>query len=289
MVQTNYFRNKASYMLWLLVTFMLCTQQMMAAKDNQEGQHINIDKVKYRIAYLCKMAPDTTKTPYNYWESETRLDIGNKTTHFYDRSKQVKDSIMAEQSNTGTYEGKKLPKVVLSWELYKNYPSDGETAFLDKLASNNYLCIEKVEVPNWEIIPDSSASIIGYKCQLAKTSFKGRIWYAWYTEDIPLNEGPWKLYGLPGLVLRAYDQREQYIFDAIGMASLNGSTHITFAQKKREKITQKELREAKDKFDAVETLHAMERKTGITFKGGLPAGAIKALNRRLKGNPIELE
>lgn len=289
MVQTNYFRNKASYMLWLLVTFMLCTQQMMAAKDNQEGQYINIDKVKYRIAYLCKMAPDTTKVPYNYWESETRLDIGNKTTHFYDRSKQVKDSIMAEQSNTGTYEGKKLPKVVLSWELYKNYPSDGETAFLDKLASNNYLCIEKVEVPNWEIIPDSSSSIIGYKCQLAKASFKGRIWYAWYTEDIPLSEGPWKLYGLPGLVLRAYDQSKQYIFDAIGMASLNGSTYITFAQKKREKITQKELREAKDKFDAVETLHAMERKTGITFKGGLPAGAIKALNRRLKGNPIELE
>lgn len=289
MVQTNYFRNKASYMLWLLVTFMLCTQQMIAAKDNQEGQCINIDKVKYRIAYLCKMAPDTTKVPYSYWESETRLDIGNKTTHFYDRSKQVKDSIMAEQYKIGIYEGKKLPKEVFSWELYKNYPSDGETSFLDKLASNNYLCIEKVEIPDWKIIPDSSSSIIGYKCQLAKASFKGRIWYAWYTEDIPLSEGPWKLYGLPGLVLRAYDQNKQYIFDAIGMASLNGYTHITFAQKKREKITQKELREAKDKFDAVETLHIMERKTGITFKGGLPAGAIKALNRRLKGNPIELE
>ena len=235
------------------------------------------------------MAPDTTKVPYSYWESETRLDIGNKTTHFYDRSKQVKDSIMAEQYKIGIYEGKKLPKEVFSWELYKNYPSDGETSFLDKLASNNYLCIEKVEIPDWKIIPDSSSSIIGYKCQLAKASFKGRIWYAWYTEDIPLSEGPWKLYGLPGLVLRAYDQNKQYIFDAIGMASLNGYTHITFAQKKREKITQKELREAKDKFDAVETLHIMERKTGITFKGGLPAGAIKALNRRLKGNPIELE
>ena len=235
------------------------------------------------------MVPDTTRVPYNYWESEMRLDIGSKTTHFYDRSKQVKDSIMAEQYKIGIYEGKKLPKVVFSWELYKNYPSDGETSFLDKLASNNYLCIEKVEIPDWKIIPDSSSYIIGYKCQLAKASFKGRIWYAWYTEDIPLSEGPWKLYGLPGLVLRAYDQSKQYIFDAIGMASLNGSTHITFAQKKREKITQKELREAKDKFDAVETLHAMERKTGITFKGGLPAGAIKALNRRLKGNPIELE
>ena len=273
----------------LLLAAILTVCSLNAQKGNKNEKVVNIDKVNYRITYNGKMASDTTKVPYNYWESETRLDIGNKTTHFYDRSKQVKDSIMAEQYKIGIYEGKKLPKVVFSWELYKNYPSDGETSFLDKLASNNYLCIEKVEIPDWKIIPDSSSYIIGYKCQLAKASFKGRIWYAWYTEDIPLSEGPWKLYGLPGLVLRAYDQSKQYIFDAIGMASLNGSTHITFAQKKREKITQKELREAKDKFDAVETLHAMERKTGITFKGGLPAGAIKALNRRLKGNPIELE
>lgn len=287
---TNYFRSKAFYMLWMLITFMMGTQQMMAAQDNQEGQHINIDKVKYRITYHCKMVPDTTQTPYNYWESETRLDIGNKTTHFYDRIKQLKDSIMTEQKNTGIYDDNKLPKGgAFSWELYKNYPSDGETSFLDKLASNNYLCIEKVEVPTWEIIPDSSTSIIGYKCQLAKASFKGRTWFAWYAEDIPVSEGPWKLCGLPGLVLRAYDQRKQYIFDAIGMATLNGSANITFAQKKREKTTQKELREAKNKFDAAETLHAIERKTGITLKGGLPAGAIKALNRRLKGNPIELE
>ena len=286
---TNYFRNKTLYMLWLLITFMLCSSQMMAAQNNQEGQYINLDKVKYRITYLSKMVPDTTNTPYNYWEGETRLDIGNKTTHFYDRIKQLKDSIMAKQDNTGIFDGKKLPKVVFSWELYKNYPSDGETSLLDKLSSNLYLCIEKVEVPNWEIIPDSSASIIGYKCQLAKAFFKGRLWYAWYTEDIPLNEGPWKLYGLPGLVLRAYDQRKQYIFDAIGVTTLNGSTNITFDQKKREKITQKELREVKNKFNAVETFHAIERKTGITLKGGLPEGAIKALNRRLKGNPIELE
>ena len=271
---------------FLAAIFIVCN---LTAKDNEEGNVINIDKVKYRITYICKMVPDTTKTPYNYWESETRLDIGNKTTHFYDRIKQLKDSIRTEQDKTGVYDTRKLPKGgILSWEFYKNYPSDGETSLLDRIASNYYLCIEKVEVPNWEIIPDSTTSIIGYKCQLAKASFKGRTWYAWYSEDIPLNEGPWKLYGLPGLVLHAYDQRKQYIFDAMGMATLNGSTNITYTQKEREKITQKELREAKNKFDAVETLHAVERKTGIVSKG-LPAEAIKALNRRLKGNPIELQ
>ncbi len=75
----------------------------------------------------------------------------------------------------------------------------------------------------------------------------------------------------------------------IGMSTLNGSTDITFTKKDREEVTQKQLRDAKHKFDAAETMKAVARKTGFTFKGGLPAGALKALNRGSKGNPIELE
>ena len=147
---------------------------------------------------------------------------------------------------------------------------------------------EQLEVPNWQLIPDSTTTIIGYRCLLAKALFKGRTWYAWYSEDIPISEGPWKISGLPGLVLLAYDQNKQYIFNAIGMSTLNGTESITFTEKAREKVTQKELREAKHKFDGAEALKATARKTGFTFKK-LPEGAIKALNRSNKGNPIELE
>ena len=72
------------------------------------------------------------------------------------------------------------------------------------------------------------------------------------------------------------------------MSTLNGTESITFTEKAREKVTQKELREAKNKFDGAEALKATARKTGFTFKR-LPEGAIKALNRSNKRNPIELE
>jgi GLPGLI family protein len=33
--------------------------------------------------------------------------------------------------------------------------------------------------------------------------------------DIPLNNGPWKFGGLPGLILKVYDEHQQYTFECI--------------------------------------------------------------------------
>lgn len=40
----------------------------------------------------------------------------------------------------------------------------------------------------------------------AEGDFLGRKWQVWYAEDIPVNSGPWKLGGLPGLILEAKDE-----------------------------------------------------------------------------------
>lgn len=117
---------------------------MNAQKDNKTENVVNIDKVNYRITYSGKMVPDTTKVPYTYWESEMRLDIGTKVTHFYDRTKQINDSIMDAQAKTGVHDiSKLLGGGKFHWEFYKNYPATGQTTLLDKVLSN-YLCIECV-------------------------------------------------------------------------------------------------------------------------------------------------
>ncbi len=275
--------------LTLLLATILAVCSMDAQTENKKGETVNLDKVKYRITYIGKMVEDTTNVPYHYTQSEMRLDISNKVTHFYDRTKQLIDSIVGEQAKTGVHDASKWPKGGrFSWHFYKNYPKEGQTAFLDNILGNYYQCTEKVETPDWQLIPDSTTILIGNKCQLAKARFKGRTWYAWYTEDIPMQEGPWKLFGLPGLILKAYDQGKQYIFEAEGMTTINGSADITFSKREREYVTQKELREAKHKFDGAEALRESARKTGFKFDK-LPTGAIKVLNRRYKGNPIELE
>ena len=34
------------------------------------------------------------------------------------------------------------------------------------------------------------------ECKKATTNFRGRYWEVWYTEDIPISQGPWKLCGI---------------------------------------------------------------------------------------------
>ena len=166
---------------------------------NSKEEVENIDNAKYRITYEGKWVNNPSIKPFIYTDSEMRLDIGEKATSFYDRTKQVKDSLMNEKAKTGNFDFSDLPKGGrFPFSYYKNYPSTGKSIQLESVGTTDYKCTENVETPNWQLIPDSATTIIGYHCQLAKTNFKGRTWYAWYAEDIPLPEGPWKLIGLPG-------------------------------------------------------------------------------------------
>ncbi|MDW8348544.1 MAG: GLPGLI family protein [Bacteroidia bacterium] len=57
----------------------------------------------------------------------------------------------------------------------------------------------------WQIYPENK-TIAHYNCQKAVTFFRGRAWEVWFTTEIPVSFGPWKLHGLPGLILEASTQ-----------------------------------------------------------------------------------
>lgn len=256
-----------------------------------KGEVVNIDNVKYRITYEGKWVNNPSIKPFIYTDSEMRLDIGDKVTVFYDRTKQVKDSLMQAKAKTGNFDFSDLPKGGrFPFTYYKNYPSAGKSLHLEAIGMENYQCTEDVETPDWQLIPDSTTEIIGYHCQLAKSNFKGRTWYAWYAEDIPMQEGPWKLCGLPGLILKAYDENHEYVFSAIGMNTLNGSTPITLTKDKREEITQKKLREAKEKFTPGMVLEGLDLKNAKVYdEKGNPMDLKKVMNKKNVFNPIELQ
>ena len=277
----------------MILAAILALGSLTAKAQMRSGvDTLTLDQVKYRITYDAKQVNDTTEIPYIYRKAQMRLDIGSNITHFYNQSKEQWEQQVLQMilSGGGLDLRKAEPVKCMDFEFLKNYPKNGQTLFQESWALRTYHCIEKTETPDWQLIPDSTTTIIGYHCQLAKTNFKGRTWYAWYAEDIPLPEGPWKLVGLPGLILKAYDENKEYSFTAIGMSTLTAPTPITFPKAKREEISQKDLREFKEKFTPgmmLETLNIKDVK--IQDEKGNPIDMKKFMNKKNVFNPIELQ
>ena len=57
---------------------------------------------------------------------------------------------------------------------------------------------------NWKIEKETK-KIGKFTCKKATTFFRGRNYTAWFDPEIALPYGPWKLNGLPGLILEAYE------------------------------------------------------------------------------------
>ncbi|MBP3248666.1 MAG: GLPGLI family protein [Prevotella sp.] len=237
------------------------SQMKMPAKEaKKKGKNdtLAVANTTYRITYQSKAVKDTLAKPYKYRDDEMRLDISaDGVSKFYSYTAELRAKVMRERVEKGVFDFRDLPKPgAFTMEFYKNYPEKGKTLMLETVGETKCQIEEKIETPEWTILPDSTADIMGYPCQLAVTHFKGRQWYAWYTEDIPLDEGPWKLRGLPGLILKAYDSSRQFIFDGQGMEQPDGEP-ITFIKMKREKVSQKDFRRLKESYDPNDVLKQM--------------------------------
>lgn len=220
---------------------MLCSAQtninVFTPEDLQPGTAC--DTLRYLITYDMAYVEDTLKMPVKPAHETMLLEVGSKVTAFYSYDAFRSDSINAELISRGATQYSSLGRI--SWRLYSNYPEIGRSSFTEKLGLDRFVCVENVEKPQWKLCPDSSATILGYPCRLATANYKGRLWSAWYAEDIPLYYGPWKLGGLPGLVLRAYDSRRDYIFEAIGIKTVDEPRPIYYKGGGYENVSRKDL------------------------------------------------
>ena len=121
-----------------------------------------------------------------------------------------------------------FPHVRMSTYVYKNYPT-GQMTITDRISSQGYRYADSLHTQTWTM-GDSTREVLGYTCQQATADFRGRRWTAWFATDIPISDGPWKLGGLPGLILEAYDEGQQHIFTAVGLERVKDEL-IIFNQK----------------------------------------------------------
>ena len=108
-----------------------------------------------------------------------------------------------------------------------------------ELDSENLYYTENLPLFNWQI-GSETATICGYECFKATCHWRGRDFTAWFTPDIPVEYGPWKFGGLPGLIMKVSDDDGIYVFEAVAVE--NGNFPIfaprgnKYAKSTREKV-----------------------------------------------------
>lgn len=179
------------------------------------------------VHYIKSTVTDTL-THRSYSDVMT-LRVGRNSAMFYPTKRMWADSLLLtnyalydklhrEVNPTGQTEYKPIGGLEREF-LFRNI-KDGKTMVYRKIAGDAYSYEEESAHPVWELTTETK-EILGYTCQLASCNYRGRIWNVWFSPDIPINEGPWKLFGLPGLVLEANDAESHYSYKAIGLYTQN--------------------------------------------------------------------
>lgn len=134
--------------------------------------------------------------------------------------------------------------------VYKNYPQ-GNMYIQDAGGYTPYEYNDDFVPQQWSIQTDTMI-YLGYHCQKATCSWRGRDYIAWFTSEIPVSDGPMKFYGLPGLIVEVADTEKNYIFELKGIEQRNKPIYLNKPNSSDyttyEPITRKELQQKQIKY-----------------------------------------
>jgi len=215
--------------------FLLCP--VIAFSQNIEK---GIVDANYECSWSLKFIDDTTKMIPGI-EDRIILQIGDNFAYQYSYLRQQWDSATIGKNMREAIEFAKLQKenlrnintresgtprnsFFMDAKLYKDHKTN-KINVVDQISSYWVTYEEDLTPQNWEILDDTT-TIAGYSCQKAVCDYRGRSYEAWFSSEIPISEGPWKFYGLPGLIIKLYDTQHHYEFDIEEFKSVKNTIDI---------------------------------------------------------------
>lgn len=196
---------------------ILVTMMSFVVKATIIEEH-KLEQALASVKYQRLIVTDTLNPTERYREDILTLTVGMSQSAFYSAELKTQDSISNRNFDfvITMLSDNEMFKQYARMEneaLFKNYPKNKVTVH-QRFNNENWIYEEDYETPTW-IITDSISTIMQYPCIFAIGKFRGRTWNVWFAPDIPISNGPWKLGGLPGLILKAYDSKKHYSYDVI--------------------------------------------------------------------------
>ena len=142
---------------------------------------------------------------------------------------------------------------VMNWDLRKGpsktvytyvftQPAENAITFYSKFGEELGYYSEPMDEMEWTVIEDSISNVMGYDCIMAESDYHGRHWKAWFTPEIAIAFGPWKLRGLPGLILKA-EADGGFSFSATGLETTDRIMTPMYMKNDYQKVDRKKALE----------------------------------------------
>lgn len=173
-----------------------------------------IEPANMEVRYVSKYEGDYIKK-YGSQKDVFVLRCGSTVSQYFSRNKFRSDSLCSTKEGFHVYyeehmaalkryqeTGEKITYLPGYGDYYYRKMADGVVTMYTNMLGEGF-CIVDTPTVAWNVVLDSVKEVAGYECHMATAKFRGREWHAWFTFDIPLSVGPWKLAGLPGLILKA--------------------------------------------------------------------------------------
>lgn len=185
----------------IMVTLLIAIGSLINAQTN-------------RFVYEFKFVRDTVAN--NSFTNILYLDTDGETAKFYYQELYELDSVQKATNNTNgsiSFSNSIMIKRKLNSFKNENY----------NFVHTDYFKYESFDHLQWNITLDLK-SFKNYTLQKATTDFGGRKWVAWFSKEIPINQGPYKFQGLPGLIFQIEDEQQYFSFNLIEIKKLTAST-----------------------------------------------------------------
>ena len=183
----------------ILVTMMALVLTVAA-----QGQTETIDSTQFVAVYD--------------YECMTQNDEGQDITDRMQLAVQVGRTVVKSvpRSAYPVYDGDAKPDVAAGFQealmhmptVWTGYP-EGQTTVREFIFPHDYEGNEATPDIAWTLSEDT-VTVSSYLCQKATATFRGVEWHVCYTEEIPSSAGPWRLRGLPGLIVEAKSEAHTF-------------------------------------------------------------------------------
>lgn len=273
-MQTFLKENMMKYLLPFLIFYAL----------NIQSQSVFYD---YKFTFSVKEQIDLSSNPNIIRENMVLLAGKNKSLYVSPTKLKVDSARIAIKKNGGSFYElsdykSTLPMNKISNFLEKNNDTKKIKLFYSIPNLEPYY-IEPFPKFEWKITNDQK-KILNYVCQKATLHYKGRDYVAWFSSEIPLQNGPWKFGGLPGLIFEIVDSKNHYSFQLIGIKK----EHKIFPESlvKKQLTTKEGISVVFDNY-----MKSMENRMIGESKERFRKERLNRKNnqKNTKSNPIELE